>query len=165
MGKIKDLTLQRFGLLIAVKVVGKDNKNNAMWECNCDCGKTTKVVSRDLANGHTSSCGCKIFKHYKHDAHNAGRVFELDFDTFVSICAGDCHYCGSKASNRRHRGRANGAFFYNGIDRKDNLIGYIPENCVPCCKVCNRAKREMGYLDFITWCDNIAKYRYRSELE
>ena len=28
----------------------------------------------------------------------------------------------------------------NGIDRVDNAKGYILENCIPCCKHCNRMK-------------------------
>ena len=40
-------------------------------------------------------------------------------------------------------------FLYNGIDRKDNNIGYIIENCVSCCGICNRMKMDMSYDDFL----------------
>jgi len=31
------------------------------------------------------------------------------------------------------------------------------ENSVPCCFICNRAKGNMGYKDFILWIQTIAK--------
>jgi hypothetical protein len=29
-----------------------------MWTCQCDCGKTVNVASKDLKNGSSKSCGC-----------------------------------------------------------------------------------------------------------
>ena len=38
MGRKKiDLTGQRFGKLVVVKDVGREN-SNVLWECLCDCG-------------------------------------------------------------------------------------------------------------------------------
>lgn len=58
MGKIKDLTGQRFGKLVAKKIVGKDEKNRMIWSCDCDCGGTKDVVSECLVVGSVKSCGC-----------------------------------------------------------------------------------------------------------
>ena len=58
MGKIKDLTGQRFGKLVAKKIVGKDEKNRMIWYCECDCGGTKDVVSEYLIIGSVKSCGC-----------------------------------------------------------------------------------------------------------
>ena len=57
MGKKVDLTGQRFGKLVAVKDVGREN-NNVLWECLCDCGKHISVASIRLTRGDTKSCGC-----------------------------------------------------------------------------------------------------------
>ncbi len=43
------------------------------------------------------------------------------------------------------------------IDRKDNLLGYSKENSLPCCFVCNRAKGNMSYKNFILWIKAIKK--------
>ena len=61
-GKVKDITGQRFGRLVALELVGfktdaKDNKK-AVWLCKCDCGNSVKVCGIDLRSGHTKSCGC-----------------------------------------------------------------------------------------------------------
>ena len=37
----------------------------------------------------------------------------------------------------------------NGIDRVDNTKGYILENCIPCCKHCNRMKHILHPVFFI----------------
>lgn len=61
MGKIKDITGQRFGRLTAIKMVGyKESKygNSAVWLCHCDCGNDVEIVGSQLRCGHTKSCGC-----------------------------------------------------------------------------------------------------------
>jgi len=56
-----DLTGQRFGKLVAVSEVGRKN-GMVLWECLCDCGKHTNVVSNNLTRGNTKSCGCMTTK-------------------------------------------------------------------------------------------------------
>jgi hypothetical protein len=48
------------------------------------------------------------------------------------------------------------AFKYSGIDRIDSNLGYSRDNCVPCCKRCNLAKRKMSYGDFLDLAKSIA---------
>ena len=54
----KDITGQKFGRLIALKLVGKNKSRTNLWLCICDCGKETDVPATSLRNGHTKSCGC-----------------------------------------------------------------------------------------------------------
>jgi len=56
--RIRDITNQRFGRLIAIKLVGSDKKHGKIWECICDCGKTYNCRSTPLLSGKTQSCGC-----------------------------------------------------------------------------------------------------------
>lgn len=62
MGKVVDLTGQRFGRLVVLKRVNNDNCGKAQWLCQCDCdksGENLKVVSRsNLKSGNVISCGC-----------------------------------------------------------------------------------------------------------
>ena len=50
---------RRFGRLTVIVQHSIRAKNRKiLWECLCDCGKTTRVVSCDLTSGHSTSCGC-----------------------------------------------------------------------------------------------------------
>lgn len=35
-----------------------NKKKYVKWVCQCECGNIVSVVSSDLVNGHTKSCGC-----------------------------------------------------------------------------------------------------------
>lgn len=54
----KDETGQRFGRLTVVKAAGYTRRNQAVWQCLCDCGNTTFVMGYDLRSRNTKSCGC-----------------------------------------------------------------------------------------------------------
>lgn len=58
--RIKDLTGQRFGLLVALEIDDAESENHKRiyWKCMCDCGKMNSVVMDSLSNGRTRSCGC-----------------------------------------------------------------------------------------------------------
>lgn len=58
MGKINDLTGQKFGRLTVISYAGKNHRRYALWSCLCECGKTIIAVGSDLRSGHTQSCGC-----------------------------------------------------------------------------------------------------------
>ena len=53
-----DLTDQRFGRLIALYPTEQRMGNFVVWHCQCDCGNTKDIASRDLISGNTQSCGC-----------------------------------------------------------------------------------------------------------
>jgi hypothetical protein len=56
MGKLKDITGQRFGKLVVQSLA--PYRRQSRWLCKCDCGATPTVNGRDLRRGHTLSCGC-----------------------------------------------------------------------------------------------------------
>jgi hypothetical protein len=56
-GKVKDITNQRFGRLIAVRRTPKQRNGKFVWECKCDCKSITHVPINDLTTGNTKSCG------------------------------------------------------------------------------------------------------------
>ena len=62
MGKLKNLTGQRFGKLTVIEraddKVTSSGKNYVQWKCKCDCGNIKIVYSSNLLNGTTQSCGC-----------------------------------------------------------------------------------------------------------
>lgn len=54
----KDITGQKFNRLTVIKRVENNKHGNAMWLCQCDCGKILTVSGNSLRNSHTKSCGC-----------------------------------------------------------------------------------------------------------
>lgn len=55
--KIIDLTGQRFGRLVAMKYIGREN-GRTLWQCKCDCGNESITGYSNLLSGNTRSCGC-----------------------------------------------------------------------------------------------------------
>lgn len=100
------------------------------------------VISLELA-------GCRqSLRSYKNGAIHRGLVFELSETECLLLFAGRCHYCGALPREKRHFNRV---VRQNGIDRRDSSIGYISDNCVSCCTLCNYAKRNLSVEEFKKW--------------
>lgn len=151
--RFKDKTGQRFGRLVAVRTTTKV-KGAWYWECRCDCGNVVSILGSNLNNkkNNTTSCGCynsdihtkpdnyaaitKLFNNYKYTAKKKGRTFGFSRKEFVETTSKECYYCGASP-------------------RLDNTLGYTLGNCVPCCTVCNYAKRDMTEEEFYSWIDAV----------
>jgi hypothetical protein len=193
--RTKDLTGQRFGRLVVVSFAGtfERSKGNraAKWNCVCDCGNATCVFASCLIHSGQKSCGCfqrdqasecnkvppqvaafnKLLLNYSGGAKRRGYRWELSTEEAKSLFLQQCHYCGrppsqmSKAGKRKNSRRASDPFIYNGIDRLDNSVGYVPGNCVPCCSTCNYAKRDMSAAEFVTWIKRAASHLQKLEVD
>ena len=168
-----DLTGNKYGKLTVVGLNRVAKNYNRLWNCVCECGGTNEVWGRNLRTGKTKSCGClhklkkgesscnALYNGYKRSAKKRKIKFNISKKFFKKITKMDCHYCGSKPLNEtkyaNSTNRYNGEYLYNGIDRKNNEIGYEEYNCLPCCKDCNFAKRELSYDDFISLVKRIYK--------
>jgi 5-methylcytosine-specific restriction endonuclease McrA len=79
-----------------------------------------------------------IWNHYVRGAKKRSIHFALSKTRFNELIIQSCFYCGySKVGE------------VNGIDRVDNNKGYIEENVVTCCQVCNLAKSTQHPQEFI----------------
>jgi 5-methylcytosine-specific restriction endonuclease McrA len=139
------------------------------WEARCECGR--EITTRSSHLYRKKSCGCKSisnrFKvctseqvisnqklnHYKNAAKRRGIVFKLTKDEFIKLILGKCSYCGA-APDKISR-TINHSMKWNGVDRKDSSKGYNKENCVSCCSICNRAKSNLEYSEFIEWIERL----------
>lgn len=52
------LTGRSYGRLTVAREGGRTASGSVIWECTCVCGGTARATGRDLASGHTASCGC-----------------------------------------------------------------------------------------------------------
>lgn len=161
---------QKFGRLTAIREYhkrDKSGKSHIVIVCICDCGNETHVDKTRLTSGYTRSCGClqkeirkslgskfkkdygtaafnECYAAYKKSAIARGYDFELSKEEFKEIITQPCIYCGESLTQEKIKKGANGSFKYTGIDRYDNSKGYVIDNCVPCCSVCNRIKTNMS---------------------
>lgn len=166
-----DITNQRFGTLVAIEMTGRHHKTrDVMWKCLCDCGTYVEVDGASLRRGRTNFCStCNdnksklspikgLYTNYKRGAKTRGYVFELTIDDVKRITSQDCYYCGSKPMQFYKKEGAKEGYYYNGIDRQDNDIGYTQDNVVACCKFCNFAKQKFKLEEFEDWIKRLTKY-------
>jgi len=144
MPKKIDLTGKVFERLTVIRELDT-TRSGVRWECRCECGKVTKVLSNDLRSGKTLSCGC-----YKIDIHRKIKGESIHSSRIYRIWEGMNQRCYNKnhTSYYNYGGRGisicnewkDSATFYdwainNGyedeltIDRIDNNGNYCPDNC------------------------------------
>ena len=86
------------------------------------------------------------FVHYKYDSTQKRLMFELSLEQFETIVTTPCFYC----NIIQEKG-------FNGIDRMDQKQGYVIENCVSCCKLCNFMKGALDNITFLQRVEHILK--------
>ena len=165
----KSLVGQRFGKLLVLNRIRQNQ--TTLYNCKCDCGKSTTVSHSNLKEG-TQSCGCLVIEtrgserkplkevvskaictFYKRNARKRNYEWQLSYDKFLELINGNCHYCGSGLSNTftwRYKHEV-ASLPFNGIDRIVNTTGYTNDNCVSCCRTCNSAKGELTFKQFKEW--------------
>jgi hypothetical protein len=85
----------------------------------------------------------------KHNCKRRDIDFALSREEAFSFFESPCTYC-SHYDNT----------YCNGIDRLDAKRGYLPDNCVSCCKMCNLLKQQMDPVSFVEHCKRIALCEY-----
>ncbi len=101
----------------------------------------------------------ELLSHYKYHAKNRNLTWDLTKEEFRFLTKQNCFYCGKIPSHKSRKDkRFNGIYIYNGIDRIDNNKGYIKENVVPCCGICNKAKGSRSYDEFIAWIKRVNQF-------
>lgn len=158
----------------------------AQWLCECLlCGKS--VIKSTQTIQSCNSCGCQwrdrgykvknsgrkspintdvgvntLISIYKSNSRKRNIEFNLSYQEFKNLINGECFYCGEKDSNiLKKKGYVD--FKYNGIDRVNNDIGYTIDNCITCCRECNRMKRNSKLDDFYARCYRIIKRKIEKD--
>ena len=180
--KLRPMIGEVFGRLTVQSLEGKvllDGGKKRLWRCRCSCGKEALVPTNRLESGNTKSCGClhndasaenskktrhllakgdagfrNVFRSYRRQAEKRGLAFLLVESTFRQLVEANCHYCGAPPSNCNTKHYHD--YFYNGVDRLDNTLGYTEVNVVTCCGICNHAKHTLGYTAFLAWVKRVS---------
>lgn len=176
----RDITGLKFGRLLVSSLKEIKNKE-IIWNCICDCGIICTKRGSNLKQGGSTSCGCykkeiqrkekgesgfnRLFQEYITGAQKRKLSFSLTIEEFKKLTKQNCHYCKIEAKQEKttnnHRslesGKEYSKYIYNGIDRKDNNLGYDLINCLTCCFLCNRSKGSMSYQAFMDYLDRFKK--------
>jgi len=168
---------QRFGKLVVIRELPeKDKYNHLSYELHCDCGGIRIADKMAVVKGKIQyDCGCGreqnreeayfdfLYDGCKRGAESRNLSFLLSPSEHSTLVKKPCYYCGVDASFRK--GIYKNLFKYprkaHGVDRIDNSKGYILENCVPCCSICNKAKRTMTVEEFRAWVKRVHDHPVR----
>ena len=156
MGKLIDLTGQRFGRLQVIGFAGykkrADGHNAGYWRCVCQCGQETFVSARNLNSGAVKSCGCLRLDKFKEcrTVHGAPPKYEKKDRLYVIWTGMKSRCCNPKHKNYKDYGGrgitvcaewlhdfmtfrdwalSHGYRDDLTIDRIDVNGNYCPENC------------------------------------
>lgn len=144
----------RSGMLSVVEYAGRSADRQALWRCQCDCGRETVVCAGSLMKNVTRSCGCMRYKRwcgkiigkiyvakylYETEDHNAGYLCMCACGKkFIatrpsSISTVDCG-CGTKKNFYEGKGGKAGLArriyetFYHVKLTKDDVLVFLDNN-------------------------------------
>ena len=81
---------------------------------------------------------------YLVNAKKRNLEFTLSIEEFEEIINNSCYYCDYYAYDE-----------VVGVDRLDSNIGYVIQNVVPCCSICNYSKGTLTLKQYITHCKKV----------
>jgi hypothetical protein len=88
--------------------------------------KEWRLAHRGKFAAYNQSSGAR-FRNGKYAAKRRNVPWELLREDYNKLLESPCHYCGG--SLKLERGTS--------LDRRDNSLGYTPNNVLPCCGNCN----------------------------
>lgn len=176
----KDIEGQTFGRLLVLCIAGVNSNGSTVWCCLCECGNLTLVAGDRLRRRITKSCGCwkhhlvqpynlsinveeihlaTLIRRYRSGAERRGYTFTLTREQCQGYFKSPCYYCGvDPKQSQVLMSYPTYTYYYNGIDRLDNDLGYVEENCVPCCSFCNKAKSVHTLEEFENWIERLVQF-------
>ena len=148
----------RSGKLVAIEPT-KERRYAGLvvWRCRCDCGNEHYyTTTTNITCKRVKSCGCMngeratsdgggartLMRTYKVLAKKRNLVWDLSPEQWDEPIHKNCHYCGVAPSQVLRASSRYYPLIYNGVDRVNSKLGYTVNNCVSCCKHCNRSKWE-----------------------
>lgn len=173
---------KRYGKLTVIQELGtyadSKNRKRLLWQCLCDCGKTTNLTSYRLIT-RTKSCGCLLFEHkdtykginnlsgrYWSSLRNGAKKRNLDFNITIEYAYTilekqnfECALSKQKINVVRNPrlAKKQGIEQTASLDRIDPKFGYIEGNIQWLHKEVNFMKQDCNNQEMIKICHLIAQ--------
>lgn len=145
--KYLDRSNIQYGRLTAVSLSHFNERDQAYWNCSCECGNKAVVFGGNLTSGQTKSCGCLANEgnNFKH-GHARDLRHSKEYDCWICMKARVLNPKNKRYADYGGRGiticerwkTSFGNFFadmgtkpspQHSIHRKNNDGPYSPENC------------------------------------
>lgn len=110
------------------------NARNRAWYA-----KNKEHARARRAEWRAASPGPYKVSEMRKDARERGLEWSLPSALAEDLVTDNCFYCGAEPGPT------------NGIDRVDNVRGYVEDNVVSCCARCNTAKLNQPLGEFTAW--------------
>ena len=125
---------------------------------SCGCMQS-KRGRKAVGSGRRTAEGTRVeintlISIYKSNARKRGISFDLSYSQFETLVDSECYFCGDTGGNTLRK-RGYNVYSYNGIDRVDNSVGYLPSNCISYYSWCNKAKNNDTLANFVDKCKKI----------
>ena len=114
----------------------------------------------------------RIYYYYKNkiESDNAKpnskyKEWGLSLEEYSKLIHGNCYYCGEPPTedniwNKSSKRACDKELIkVNGVDRIDSSKGYLPDNCVSCCPMCNTMKTTFSQPVFLSHIEKIYNFR------
>lgn len=142
-----DLAGSKFGRLTVLEYAGKNQRNQSLWLCECECGTIKEYLGYNLSNGHTVSCGCyckemtrtakrthgmsktRIYDIWAHMKSRCGKPNCKEYEWYGGRGIKVCEEWANDFMAFFNWAMANGYRDDLTIERKDVAGNYDPENC------------------------------------
>lgn len=80
-----NLESQKFGRLTALGPIGRRERGEILWYCQCECGNTTVAEGKNLRGGATRSCGCLRVETTRKNKTTHGATGSHLYQTWINI--------------------------------------------------------------------------------
>jgi hypothetical protein len=98
-----------------------------------------------------------LYNKYRNESVKRSKDFYLSMSEIKQLVFQKCFYCGGGLNS------IHGKLLHTGIDRMDNNIGYTKENCVPCCKFCNKMKHILSKDKFLEHIKKVYEHQQQKQ--
>ncbi len=116
-------------------------------EARAEKARSRRLTARQHEIKYNESFRGRL-KRYMYDLRRQADVDKVPMtlaeEDVVELSDGECYYCGDVIE-------------HFGVDILDPAAGYIRENAVGCCTICNKARKDHDWRDFVRVMCNIAK--------